>query len=130
MKGVIMPRLIERIRKTGNRPPALVRAAVGLVLTALIVGVALAWPSVGSHNFTGEIQDSNCAATAEHVEKECALTCVRHGAKWVLYDPLKDEVYQLDDQDMPAKFAAQKVTITGTFDKSTKTIHVVKTTGA
>jgi hypothetical protein len=124
MKGVIMWRSMERIRNIGIKPPLI---AVWLVLTALTV---IVWPNAGSRNFTGEIQDSNCAATAEHVERECAMTCVRHGAKWVLYDPLKDEVYQLDDQELPATFAAKKVTIKGTFNKSTQTIHVLKIWGA
>jgi hypothetical protein len=122
-----MSRSIERIGKIGTRRPTLVRATGGLIFTALVlVGVTLAWPSAKANTFAGEIQDSNCAATADHVERECALTCVRHGAKWVLFDQSKDEVYQLDDQDTPATFAAQRVTIVGTLDKSTKTIHVVK----
>jgi Protein of unknown function (DUF5818) len=33
-------------------------------------------------------------------------------------------VYQLDDQEKPTEFAGQKVTIIGTYDGETKTIHV------
>jgi hypothetical protein len=124
---MIMWRSIEQMRN-GIKSSALI--PVWLALAALTLGAVIVWPYVGACNFTGEIQDSNCAATAEHVESECALTCVRHGAKWVLYDPSKDEVYQLDDQERPAKFAAQKVTLTGTFNKSTKTIHVLRIWGA
>ena len=122
-----MPRMIERIGKIGNRPPALMLALGGLVLTTImLVGLALAWPNVRLRTFTGEIQDSTCAGTAAHVERECALKCVRHGAKWALYDPSREEIYQLDDQEMPGNFAGQQVTVLGTLDKSTKTIHVVK----
>jgi hypothetical protein len=35
-------------------------------------------------------------------------------------------VYQLDDQKKPESFAGQKVTVTGTYDASTMTIHVTK----
>jgi hypothetical protein len=122
-----MLRMIERIGKIGNRPPALILALGGLVLTALLlVGLALACPNVRLSTFTGEIQDSTCAGTAAHVESECALKCVRHGAKWVLYDPWREEIYQLDDQEIPGNFAGQQVAVRGTLDKSTKTIHVVK----
>lgn len=122
-----MPRMIDRIGRIGNSPPALTLAFGGLFLTALmIVGLALAWPNVRIRTFAGEIQDSTCVGTAAHVESECALKCVRHGAKWALYDPSREEIYQLDDQEMPGNFAGQQVTVTGTLDKSTKTIHVVK----
>jgi hypothetical protein len=117
-----MPRSIEGIGKIGNKRPALLLIA----LTALILVDTLAWPHEGLHTFTGEIQDSTCASTAAHVERECALGCVRQGAKWVLYDPSKKEIHQLDDQKAAGKFAAQQVSVLGTLDKSTKTIHVVK----
>ncbi len=122
-----MKQSVERIGTLLRTLRALVVRPVGLVLMAItLVAFSLAWPTLNARTFSGEIQDSNCASTAEHVEKECALTCVRHGAKWVLYDASKDEVYQLDDQQLPAKFAAQQVTIVGTFDKSTRMIHIVK----
>jgi len=120
-----MARMIERIEKIGNRLPALLLA--GLVLTTLaLVGLALAWPNAGLRTFIGEIQDSTCAGTAAHVERECALKCVHHGAKWALYDPSRKEIYQLDEQKMCGNFAGQQVMVRGTLDKLTKTIHVVK----
>ena len=119
--------MIERIGKIGNRPPALVLSLGGLVIAALIlVGLALACPNVRLGIFTGEIQDSTCARTAGHVESECALKCIRQGAKWVLYDPWREDIYQLDDQEISGNFAGQHVAVRGTLDKSTKTIHVVK----
>lgn len=123
-----MLRLIERIGKIENWRPALMM--LGLLLTvSLLVVVALPVPIGRPRTFTGEIQDSTCAGTAEHVERDCALTCVHGGAKWVLYDPSNQEIYQLDDQEA-GQFAAQQVTVLGTLDKSTKTIHVVKIKGA
>jgi hypothetical protein len=129
MKGVVMFWQIENIGlKINSRRTMVVE---GFVIAVLVfTAIPLVWPKAAVNTFAGEIQDSNCAATAEHVEKECALTCVRHGAKWVLYVRSKDEVYQLDDQERPAKFAAQQVTIVGTFDKSTRTIHVLRINGS
>jgi hypothetical protein len=122
-----MPRSIEGIGKIVNKKSAPSLILAGLVLTALIlVADALAWPHVRLHIFTGEIQDSTCAGTAAHVDRECALECLRHGAKWVLYDPSKQEIHQLDDQTTAGRFGAEQVSVLGTLDKSTKTIHVVK----
>lgn len=92
--------------------------------------------------YTGEIMDSNCAKDGSHAmmlkkegmsnmdpndvkaKKMCTDNCVQKmGAKYVLYTPAK-AVYQLDDQSEPAKFAGQKVKVTGSLDKATKTIHV------
>jgi Protein of unknown function (DUF5818) len=42
----------------------------------------------------------------------------------VLYDG--KEVYTLSDQKSPAKFAARKVTVTGTLDAAARTIRVEK----
>jgi hypothetical protein len=39
-------------------------------------------------------------------------------------------IYELDDQQKPARFAGQKVKVTGTYDKATQTIHVSDVTGS
>ena len=122
-----MSRLIERLAKIGGKQPTFSIKAMALALSALIfVGVAVAWSNTRPRTFTGENQDSSCAGTAWHVERECALLCVHRGAKWVLYDSLHKKIYHLDDQERLGKFAAQQVTIMGRFDKSTGTIHVAK----
>ncbi len=56
-------------------------------------------------------------------DAECTVACVlAHGALYVLYDG--KEVYTLSDQTTPEKFAGKKVTVTGTLDAKTKTIHM------
>ena len=116
-----MSRLTERLGEIGGKQPAFSIKAMALVFSALIVvGVGVAWSNARPRTFTGEIQDSSCAGTAGHVESECALLCVRHGAKWVLYDSLHKKIYHVDDQERLGKFAAQQVTIMGTFDKSNR----------
>jgi len=86
--------------------------------------------------YSGEIMDSQCAkmSAKSHVmvnkdkvvidPKECTLTCVKNGGKYVLYDATTKTVYQLDDQMKPEKFAGEKVKVTGTLDKDTSTIHL------
>ncbi len=44
----------------------------------------------------------------------------------MLYDATKKATYQLDDQEKPKDFAGQKVKVTGTYDRATKTIRVEK----
>lgn len=56
--------------------------------------------------------------------KACTLARVKMGGKFVLFNGASKTFYQLDDQTRPQAFAGQKVEITGTLDKSTKTIHV------
>jgi hypothetical protein len=84
--------------------------------------------------FTGEIMDSECAKVESNemmIKKEgaknatqCTLTCVKMGGKYVLFNAAEKAVYQLDDQKRPEQFAGEKVTVTGTYDKDTDTIHV------
>jgi len=87
-----------------------------------------------SLNFVGEIMDSRCAIDGSHNKmmtrngakdvRDCTLECAKSGGSFVLYDPDTKTVYQLDDQQKPEKFAGQRVRISGTYDESSKTMHV------
>lgn len=116
---------------------------LGLTLIALlaVVSFSLAAPKLPggkkgkAATYTGEIMDSQCAMMGSHDPagykmtktdnpKDCTLACVKMDGKFVLYDSAKKATYMLDDQEKPKDFAGQKVKVTGTFDKATKTIHV------
>jgi len=83
--------------------------------------------------YKGEIMDDACAEGGGHESmfkkmgtndaKACTEACVKGGSKYVLFKADKT-FYQLDDQKKPAAFAGQKVEVTGTLNKATKTIHV------
>lgn len=100
--------------------------------------------------FTGMIMDSQCAIMGSHEKMEemhqdklqamgvkasndltgkaaraCTLMCVKQGGQFVLYNKATKTTYKLDDQEKPREFAAEKVKVTGTYDPSTMTIHVV-----
>lgn len=115
----------------------------GLTVLALltVVSLSLAAPKLPLHKngkaktFTGEVFDSQCAMNGSHAQMEkmkgmsddskmCTLKCVEMGGKFVLYDAAKKATYMLDDQEKTKDFAGQKVKVTGTYDKATKTIHV------
>jgi hypothetical protein len=98
-----------------------------LLSAVLLVTVAAGAPAARS--ITGTITDSMCA-TADHshmqmgpTNAECTKACVEeHDASFVLFDGR--DVYTLSDQQMPAKFAGRKVTVTGSVDARTHTIRV------
>ena len=93
----------------------------------LLVLAALA--AARPREFTGTITDDMCAA-GDHSrmrmgsnDAECTIACVSaHNAMYVLYDG--KDVYTLSDQQTPEKYAGKKVTVTGTLDAKTRTIHV------
>ena len=97
-------------------------------------------PSTTANSFSGEIMDSMCAGMGGHEQmlqsgkvknaKECTLECVKMGATYVLYNAATKTAYQLDDQKAPEPFAGGKVTVNGTLDSSTNTIHVEKISAA
>lgn len=103
--------------------------ATASLLTALLT-VSLA--AQKAQTFTGEIMDQQCALLGGHSAminqgesaKDCANRCVSIGGKYVLFDGASKTVYQLDDQKKAQSFAGAKVKITGTYDTSSKTIHV------
>src|SRR3982750_1595980 len=106
----------------------------------LLIGLAAASLSAAqaakTQTFVGTITDSMCEK-ADHsqmqmgpTDADCVKACVAaHGATYVLYDG-KGNVYALSDQKTPEKFAAQKVSVTGTLDPKTKKITVQKISAA
>jgi hypothetical protein len=93
-----------------------------LALSALSAGQ-------GKQTFTGVISDDICSRNGHAAmrmgptDAECTNLCVMlHGASYVLQDG--KTIYLLDDQQTPATFAARKVTVTGTLDAKTMTLHV------
>ena len=92
--------------------------------------------SVGraADTFTGQIMDSQCADMGSHDNmmkgehasnaKECAISCVKKGGKYALYDPTAKKAYALDNQKKAGAFAGQSVTITGKLDSSSDSIQI------
>lgn len=105
------------------------------LLMFVVAVVAVSMSAQSERNvFVGEISDSQCATnvhskTRSHKEMiadhtmgdtkaDCVRTCVKKmGGAYVLLTP-EGKVYRLSDQEMPDKFAGEKVRIQGTVDKS------------
>ncbi|HUE00883.1 MAG TPA: DUF5818 domain-containing protein [Bryobacteraceae bacterium] len=105
-----------------------------LFVTLLCVAAGLGAAQAADHTFTGEIMDSQCAQMGSHDNmmksegannpKECSIACVKSGGAYALYDPAAKRAYQLDNQKKARDYAGQKVTITGTLDSGSDSIHV------
>jgi hypothetical protein len=97
--------------------------AIGICAAGLLLAAG------EKQKFTGVITDSACA-TANHksmqmgpTDAKCVTECVKGmGAKYALYDG--KATYTLSDHKDLEKFAAKKVTVTGTLDGAGKTLHV------
>jgi hypothetical protein len=114
------------------------RLAIGAALILLLSFISIRAIGQQQNNtpmsFTGEIMDDQCAADGTHsammqkegfkTAKDCTIGCVKGKVQFVLYGSGDKKIYQLDDQEKPADYAGQKVTIIGTYDGATKTIHI------
>jgi len=87
-------------------------------IAMLVTGVALVAAAGDKQTLTGMISDEMCGADHKMMnvkpDSKCVTECLKMGSKYVLLSGGK--VYVLSDQKTPAKFAAQKVTVTGTVD--------------
>lgn len=109
-----------------------------ITLAGLAVLLSFDFSAFANDNtYTGEIMDSQCAkmSARSHVmmnqnggkvdPKVCTLKCVKeYGSTYVLYDASTKTVYHLDNQGKFEKYAGEKVSVTGSLDDATKTIHV------
>lgn len=117
------------------------RLTVILGTTVLLASAFLQVRSMSSQqqnntplSYTGEIMDSKCSSRGSHTQamakegvktaKDCTLLCMKDGSKLVLYSAEGKISFNLDDQDKPQEYAGEKVTIIGTYDGKTKTIHI------
>ena len=94
----------------------------------LFAGAVLVFAAAAPKTFTGVITDTMCgkdhAMMNVKPDSKCVAECVKSGSKYALLEGSND--YELSDQKTPSKFAAKKVTVTGTLDAKSKTIKVDK----
>jgi hypothetical protein len=89
----------------------------------LMVLASVAW---GAETFTGVITDTMCGAKhtmmKNQADDKCVAMCTKGSGEFALFDG--KTVMKLSDQKTPAKYAAQHVKVTGTYDEKSKTIKV------
>lgn len=93
-------------------------------LLALAVTAAIS-AAKAPETVTGVITDTLCGAHHNmpgHSDADCVKLCVKGAGQYALFDGQR--VLKLSDQKTPAKFAAQRVKVTGVVDEKTNTIKV------
>ena len=94
-----------------------------MLFTMMFATLAIA---AKAETFTGVITDTMCGANHNmmkgHPADQCVKICSKGQYSYALYDG--SNVFKLSDQKTPAKFAAQKVKVTGTLDPKNNTIKV------
>ena len=99
-------------------------------MTKLLLGTMALAELLGAgaspETFTGVITDTMCGAKHGMLkgqpDDQCIKTCVKGPYGYALFDG--KNVLKLSDQKNSAKFAAQRVKVTGVYNVSTKTIKV------
>ncbi len=91
-----------------------------------ICGLLIFGGLAAAATFTGVITDTMCGAkhtmAAGMPDDQCIRMCTKGSSEYALFDGTN--VLKLSDQKTAAKFAARKVTVTGTLDQKAKTIKV------
>jgi len=72
--------------------------------------------------FTGTMCGANHTMMKDQPDDKCIRMCVKGSSEYALFDG--QNVFKLTNQTKSAKFAAQKVKVTGTLDEKTKTIKI------
>ena len=107
----------------------------------ITLSMAAAYGADHTSSFTGEISDSQCATRVHsrdgshsamlklkgygRTPADCSRACVRDfGGRFVLVVGKKGTVYHLEPQAKVEPFAGRRVTIEGSLDRKTKSIHV------
>lgn len=99
-----------------------------IIVLALVL-FATGTVAIAADTFTGVISDTMCGAKPHSLMKlkgqtdaECIKMCTRGPYVYALLDGTN--VMKLSDQKTAAKYAAQKVKVTGTYNQKTNTIRV------
>lgn len=96
---------------------------IGFFLVLAGIAATVTW---ASETFTGVITDTMCGAKhgmmKNQPDDKCVAMCTKSSSSYALFDGRT--VMKLSDQKTPAKFAAQRVRVTGTYDEKSRTIKV------
>ncbi|HVB56044.1 MAG TPA: hypothetical protein VNE63_06370 [Candidatus Acidoferrales bacterium] len=102
------------------------------VALLFVAGLTLAGQAerAKSGSWSGVVTDNLCGAKNEGASAAaCTKMCVsQKGAKLALYDSASKQVYILDPQSKATGHEGHDVTVKGTLDKDTNTIHVTSLT--
>jgi hypothetical protein len=97
------------------------------ILASLVVVCSFAAVSAHAADSTkinGWISDSMCGAKHAGTGAACAKKCIEGGSEPVFVDEANKAVWKIDNPDSVKGFYGSHVTVTGTPNKDTKSVHV------
>jgi hypothetical protein len=110
-----------------GRPKDRKKEGTGMKYLAFTMILAGALSAVDApQTFNDVITDTMCGAKHNmkgHSDVDCVKLCAKGSAQYALFDG--ENVLKLSDQKIPAKFAAQRVKVTGMLDPKNKIIKVI-----
>ncbi len=97
------------------------------ILASLVVVCSFATVAARAADSTkinGWISDSMCAAKHAGTGAACVKKCIEGGSEPVFVDEANKAVWKIDNPDTVKAFYGAHVTVTGTPNKDTKSVHV------
>lgn len=103
------------------------RSWVPCAVSVLLLGLGVGPLAAEEKELAGHVTDDMCGA--EHMmegmnDKECAVECVKMGAKYALFVPSEKKLYAVANQDQVEPYAGESVLVKGTVSSDGKTITV------
>lgn len=103
-----------------------------LIVSVLLIWLVAGWYSARATGRQSHAQPNSSPALASTPQENARPPVIRtftgaiakNGDEYVLSEAKTHKLYELDDQDTAAKFAAKTVTITGTLDTVKNLIHI------
>jgi len=96
----------------------------GIALFVLIAASAAVSARAADSSVTGWISDSMCGAKHAGTGAACAKKCIEGGEKPVFVDADKKAVWSIDNPDAVKDYAGSHVTIHGTINEASKSVHI------
>lgn len=123
------------VRRFIHRGPTACKSVTSSQMKRTIAGVAaclffaaLSVAAQGEQTFKGDLCLGPEGRTPTVVNGQSSLPCTiphpKRGAKYILFNSENKTTYQLDGHFRPKDFAGRTVTVLGTLDPATSTIHV------
>jgi hypothetical protein len=110
-------------------PEVLVKRSLAVAVLVVLSGI-LAARAADSAAINGWVSDSMCGAKHAGSGSACVKKCIQGGGSPVFVDEEKKAVWSIDNPDAVKSFYGEHVTIKGTPNAETKSIHVDSVTAA
>ena len=105
-----------------------IKGTVGLAAVLAIGSLTAFAIDSSSKPIDGWVSDSKCGAMHAGSGGACVKKCIAGGEKPVFVDDAKKEVWAIDNPDAVKDHYGHHISMQGTEDAATKTVHITKVT--